>query len=218
MNSYLHPSSYDKVINEFLKEYIENHALTLLRMENSGLIPMLKLDRFHEIKIMYGLFRRCPAALDALKLELKTYIISEGQKMVRNESSSNEELIRLIIEFRNRMIDLLTKSLEKDTTVELAIKTSFEGFINENEKTAKALVTYLDDQFKKDFKNNTEVEITEKIDKIIQIFRYLQDKDIFESFYKNSFAKRLLEQRRVLEDSEKEVIKKLKEECGFQFT
>ena len=77
---------------------------------------------------------------------------------------------------------------------------------------------YLDDNFKKDFKNNTEVEIAEKVDKIIQIFRYLQDKDVFESFYKGTFAKRLLDSRRVLEDAEKEVIKKLKEECGFQFT
>jgi len=28
----------DKIINEFLKEYIETHAKTLLSMENSGLI------------------------------------------------------------------------------------------------------------------------------------------------------------------------------------
>jgi hypothetical protein len=28
----------DKIINEFLKEYIENHAQALLSMENSGLI------------------------------------------------------------------------------------------------------------------------------------------------------------------------------------
>lgn len=110
------------------------------------------------------------------------------------------------------------KSLDRDMTIELTIKTAFETFINENEKTAKSLVLYLDDQFKKDFKNNTEVEIQEKVDKVIQIFKYLQDKDIFESFYKNSFAKRLLDSRRVLEDAEKEVIKKLKEECGFLFT
>ena len=77
---------------------------------------------------------------------------------------------------------------------------------------------YLDENFKKDFKNNSEIEISEKVDKIIQIFRYLQDKDVFENFYKNSFAKRLLDSRRVLEEAEKEVIKKLKEECGFLFT
>ena len=116
------------------------------------------------------------------------------------------------------MMDLLHKSLEKDPTVELAIKNSFETFINDSDKIAKALVTYLDEQFKKDFKNNTEVEVAEKVDKVIQIFRYLQDKDVFENFYKNSFAKRLLDARRILEEAEKEVIKKLKEECGFQFT
>lgn len=179
---------------------------------------MLKQDKFYDIKLMFSLFKRCPAAHDALKIELKQYIISEGQKFVRNENINNDELIKQIIEFRYRMIDLLNKSLDKEQTVELAIKNSFESFINENDKTAKSLVNYLDEQFKKDFKNNTEVEISDKVDKIIQIFRYLQDKDIFESFYKNSFAKRLLEQRRVLEEAEKEVIKKLKEECGFLFT
>ncbi len=53
---------------------------------------------------------------------------------------------------------------------------------------------------------------------MITIFRYLQDKDVFESFYKNFLAKRLLDSRRILEDAEKEVIKKLKEECGYNFT
>ena len=76
----------------------------------------------------------------------------------------------------------------------------------------------MDENFKKDFKNNTEVEISESIDKIISIFRYLQDKDVFENHYKASFSKRLLDSRRILEDAEKEVIKKLKEECGFHFT
>jgi cullin 3 len=53
------------------------------------------------------------------------------------------------------------------------------------------------------------IEISEKISKLITIFRYLQDKDVFESFYKNFLAKRLLDSRRILEDAEKEVIKKL---------
>ena len=39
----------------------------------------------------------------------------------------------------------------------------------------------------------------------------MQDKDIFENFYKSFFAKRLLDSRRVLEDAEKEAFAKLKE-------
>jgi cullin 3 len=85
VNSYLHPSSHDKIISEFLKECIQNHASTLLKMENSGLIFMLREDKFHEIKLMYSLFKRCAPALNELKSELKKYIVSEGQKLVRNE-------------------------------------------------------------------------------------------------------------------------------------
>lgn len=77
------------------------------------------------------------------------------------------------------------------------------------------LVYYLDENFKKEFKGMQEVEINEKLDKVIQIFRYLSDKDIFEGFYKNSLAKRLLDARSINEDSEKQLILKLKEECGF---
>lgn len=46
---------------------------------------MLAHDQFADIKLMYSLFRRCPKALEALKCELKGYIIAEGQKLVRND-------------------------------------------------------------------------------------------------------------------------------------
>jgi len=61
----------------------------------------------------------------------------------------------------------------------------------------------------------SESEVNDRLDKVIQIFRYLQDKDIFEGFYKNSLAKRLLDQRSSSEESEKLLVLKLKEECGF---
>ena len=83
--TYLHPTSHDKVLNEFLREYISAHAGTLLTMENSGLLAMLKEDKFHDIKLMYCLFRRCPEALNDLKNELKSYIIGEGLKLVTND-------------------------------------------------------------------------------------------------------------------------------------
>ena len=58
---------------------------------------MLKQDKIHDIKLMYSLFKRCPNALNALKTELKTYIIAEGEKLVRNEALSNDELIKQIL-------------------------------------------------------------------------------------------------------------------------
>mgnify|MGYP003892132115 CR=1 FL=1 len=68
----------DKLLNEFLKEYIENHSNTLLFMENSGLTQLIVQEKYHEIKLMFSLFKKCPAALDQFKACLKNYIIAEG--------------------------------------------------------------------------------------------------------------------------------------------
>ena len=108
--------------------------------------------------------------------------------------------------------------MNKDPHIDMTIKLAFEKICNTDHKTAKALVFYLDEMFKNEFKSLQEAEINEKLDKVIQIFRYLLDKDVFEGYYKNSFAKRLLDSRNLNEDAEKVLLLKLKEECGFAFT
>jgi hypothetical protein len=68
----------EKLLNEFLKEYIENHGVTLLNMEGSGLTDMIQQDQFVEIKLMFSLFKKCPASLDQFKTHLKNFIVKEG--------------------------------------------------------------------------------------------------------------------------------------------
>ena len=46
----------------------------------------------------------------------------------------------------------------------------------------------------------------------------VQGKDVFEAFYKKDLAKRLLLGRSASTDAEKNMITKLKTECGSQFT
>lgn len=64
----------------------------------------------------------------------------------------------------------------------------------------------------------SEAEIEAVLDKTMVLFRFLQEKDVFERYYKQHLAKRLLLQKSVSEDSEKTMISKLKTECGCQFT
>ena len=56
------------------------------------------------------------------------------------------------------------------------------------------------------------------MDKTITVFRYVTDKDLFERYYKNHLAKRLLLGRSVSDDAERGMLAKLKVECGVQFT
>lgn len=48
------------------------------------------------------------------------------------------------------------------------------------------------------------------LDKTITLFRFLQDKDVFERYYKQHLAKRLLLNRSVSDDAERGMLSKLK--------
>ncbi len=48
------------------------------------------------------------------------------------------------------------------------------------------------------------------LDKTITLFRFLQDKDVFERYYKQHLAKRLLFNRSVSDDAERGMLSKLK--------
>jgi cullin 3 len=52
----------------------------------------------------------------------------------------------------------------------------------------------------------------------LHILRYLTEKDVFEKYYKQHLAKRLLAGRSVSDDAERSLLVKLKTECGYQFT
>lgn len=59
----------------------------------------------------------------------------------------------------------------------------------------------------------TENDIEIVLDKCMVIFRFLQEKDVFERYYKQHLAKRLLLNKSLSNDNEKSMISKLKVIC-----
>ena len=72
-------------------------------------------------------------------------------------------------------------------------------------------------QLRKGMKGTSEEEVELVLDKVVMLFRYLQEKDVFEKYYKQHLAKRLLGGRSVSDDAERSMIGKLKIECGYQY-
>lgn len=50
------------------------------------------------------------------------------------------------------------------------------------------------------------------------IFKFIDDKDVFQKFYSKKLAQRLVGQSSASDDSESSMITKLKEVCGFDYT
>ena len=55
----------------------------------------------------------------------------------------------------------------------------------------------MDDKLRKGLKGMTDNDVEGVLDKVMMLFRYLQEKDVFEKYYKQHLAKRLLSGRTV---------------------
>merc|ERR1712038_531847 len=98
------------------------------------------------------------------------------------------------------------------------ISSDFEHFLNLNQRSPEYLSLFIDDKLKKGVKGLSDAEVEQVLDKSMILFRFLQEKDAFEEYYKRHLARRLLNQKSASDDSEKMMISKLKSECGCQFT
>ena len=50
------------------------------------------------------------------------------------------------------------------------------------------------------------------------LFKYIEDKDVFQTFYTTKLSKRLIHSVSASDESEASMISKLKEACGFEYT
>jgi cullin 1 len=50
------------------------------------------------------------------------------------------------------------------------------------------------------------------------LFKYLEDKDVFQTFYTTKLSKRLIHGVSASDEAEASMISKLKEACGFEYT
>ncbi|KAK3322302.1 Cullin-domain-containing protein [Apodospora peruviana] len=63
-----------------------------------------------------------------------------------------------------------------------------------------------------------DAELDRQLDHGLELFRFIEGKDVFEAFYKRDLARRLLMGRSASQDAERNMLSKLKSECGSSFT
>ena len=63
-----------------------------------------------------------------------------------------------------------------------------------------------------------DAELDRQLDHGLELFRFVEGKDVFEAFYKRDLARRLLLGRSASQDAERSMLAKLKVECGSSFT
>ncbi|KAJ2938164.1 hypothetical protein O0L34_g18505 [Tuta absoluta] len=89
---------------------------------------------------------------------------------------------------------------------------------NSSSKSPELLAKYCDLLLKKSSKNPEEAELEDTLNQVMVVFKYIEDKDVFQKFYSKMLAKRLVQHMSASDDAEASMISKLKQACGFEYT
>ncbi|KAA3678761.1 cullin 3 [Paragonimus westermani] len=216
---YLDPSTEAKIVAVLEDQLISRHMETIVGMENSGLTHMLTHDRFEDIAAMYNVLSRVDEGPKIMSHYISMYLREQGRNIVRETGASTpQQYIQDLLQLRDRANDLLVRALNNQTIFRNQINSDFEYFVNLNPRSPEFLSLFIDEKLKRGTKGMADQDVDAVFDKCIVLFRYLQEKDVFEGYYKKHLAKRLLLSKSQSDDQEKNMISKLMAECGAVYT
>jgi cullin 4 len=90
------------------------------------------------------------------------------------------------------------------------------GFRARRNKPAEMIAKYIDKAAREPTRDAAEADYEHRMDAVLALYRFTEDKDVFRTFYHRALAKRLLLGRSASDDDEKLLLKKLKErECSW---
>ncbi|KAH7683890.1 cullin 3 protein [Dioscorea alata] len=220
VSHYLDNKSESKITLVVETEMIANHMQRLVHMENSGLVNMLVDDKYEDLSRMYNLFRRVPEGLSMIREVMTTHLRETGRQLVTDPDRLKDpvDFVQHLLDAKDKYDKIISTAFNNDKAFQNGLNSSFEYFINLNNRSPEFISLYVDDKLRKGLKGFSEEDVETVLDKVMMLFRYLQEKDVFEKYYKQHLAKRLLSGKTISDDAERSMIVKLKTECGYQFT
>ncbi|KAJ6253462.1 cullin-3a-related [Anaeramoeba flamelloides] len=216
---YYDPTSKNRILTSCERELLSNHLDMIIGME-TGCLQMIKQDKYEELKLLYTLLVRIPHGREKILKVYIDYFNLLGNETIKESATNKKASLQLIdnlLKLRGRFEKILNQSFLNDQTIKIKFNKAFEIILNKNEKIPEYLVRYIDKSFRISFKGYHEVK--KIMDKVIILLNLLYEKDVFKKFYESYLAKRLLLQKNnQINDLERNMITKIKQEYGAQYT
>lgn len=212
---YLNEVIKQPLIHIVERQLIRIHIGTILQ---KGFEKMMHEGRLKDLKLIYSIFSRVNIGLKELCKYFNAYIKTQGRDYVTNPER-DVFMVPTLLAFKDKLNIIVNKCFKDDIMFKDSLKEAFEFFINlRSNKPAELLAKYVDHKLKSTNKKFNEAQINEMLGKIIVLFRFIHEKDIFEAFYKKFLATRFLYGTSASIYAEKNMLIKLKVECGGLFT
>jgi cullin 1 len=180
---------------------------------------------------MYKLLARIPDGLDPLRNRFENHVRNSGLAAVERVAAEGDATepkvyVTALLEVHTQYEDLVNKAFNGESDFVRCLDNACREFVNRNKlcktgstKSPELLAKYADSILKKSSAKMTEEDDMENVlNQIMTVFKYIEDKDVFQKFYSRMLAKRLVYSTSASDDAETSMISKLKEACGFEYT
>lgn len=219
---FFHPVSYSRVIRECEARMVEDY-IPYLQIECR---QMVQEENTQYLSKLFTLLKHIPRGLQAMVTELEEHITKTGLQAIKSVKVENgpQQYVDELLGIHRKFSHLIKDTFRDDPAFISALDKACATIVNyrhdpkRSSKSPELLAKYCDSILKKSTKNLSDAELDEKLGDIIIIFKYIDDKDIFQKFYSKMLAKRLIHTLSVSMDAEEGMISRLKHACGYEYT
>ena len=224
---YLHHDIMQPLMKACLGVLVTAHS-PLLRDEFQ---VMLDNDRQEDLARMYRLLARIIDGLEPLRTKFEAHVRKSGLAAVEKVAADGESslepktYIDALLEVHSQYQKLVEDAFNGESEFVRSLDNACKEFVNRNKicktgstRSPELLAKYTDSLLKKSGKSAEEADLEASLIQVMTIFKYIEDKDVFQKFYSRMLAKRLVHSSSASEDAETSMIGKLKEACGFEYT
>ncbi|KAL4920463.1 hypothetical protein BDW62DRAFT_208968 [Aspergillus aurantiobrunneus] len=234
--------SFNRTTKQKLSEMLDQTLVTDqedVLLNQKDVLGLLRMGNKVALGQLYTLLERKDVGVK-LKSSFSTYIVEEGLIIVFDDDKEAEMVARLL-DFKKQLDDVWNNSFRRNEGLGHTLREAFENFMNkgrksdstggtDNPKTGEMIAKYVDRLLRggwrlaptREAENmplaDENDEINRQLDQVLDLFRFVHGKAVFEAFYKNDLARRLLMGRSASDDAEKSMLARLKTECGSSFT
>eukprot|EP00518_Triparma_eleuthera_P006861 CAMPEP_0182467744 /NCGR_PEP_ID=MMETSP1319-20130603/14488_1 /TAXON_ID=172717 /ORGANISM="Bolidomonas pacifica, Strain RCC208" /LENGTH=561 /DNA_ID=CAMNT_0024667869 /DNA_START=221 /DNA_END=1904 /DNA_ORIENTATION=- len=170
-------------------------------------------DTTDHLKVLYAFLSRVDG-LEAMKSRLSSYVSARASAAI--SASDPGLVVPNLLDLRRRVTEAWSASLDSWPPFKAAVKAAFEDACDDSTRLAELLAKFVDQQLRTTKAGEGDVEA--RLGEAMAVFRYLQNKDVFEVYYKTHLSKRLLHRKSSSVDLERFFIAELKAECGSAYT
>ena len=229
---YLNLASESKLLRVCEEEILEKVEDNLLSKEGSGCKVLLANDKVDDLKRMFRLFSRLEKGLKPIADIVQDFISAMGNECImkrqarldggEKDRNDDPEFVKSLLTLHDKYLGVIKNVFSGHSLFQKALKDAFVDIVNKKVgqyTNAELMSTFCDRVLKSGGGEKlSEKDVGDSLERVVQLFSYLTDKDLFAEIYRNQLAKRLLNQRSAGDDVEKMMIAKLKMQCGTQFT